>query len=362
MLRDGPPPLVPMTWTCPSNKSVVGGLRRMNGGDVAIAATFLEAHYSGSTWKFQGVRDWLRAYLADPNVLALGVFRGSFDGSGVFVAAGGEAATLMGTVFGIPLCTDGSSIVVSGGNSVRGVITVEGTCIHPDFRGQGLMNFLLAQIDAFAYLHYGTSVALWCREMSASPIFTTALRVDTYSFRGCGAPTTGVLAARSLDWDDFCGLWEANCISWVSLEPSIVVPRVSCRRGGLQAFQVRCATTTTAFPHVARLVVVVGNTARIERRTGAPLYEVMWCGFIDIKGHLMPSFAALNFQQVLNAIAGCLPRSAYLYANDSLNGGGAKADWDGWIFGRAGVHAWFLYNYIPPLFGGTRIHMLRDEF
>jgi hypothetical protein len=369
-LRDGPPPPVSSIWTCPSNKSLVGRVRRMTGGDLAVAATFLETHYCGSSWKFVGVGDWLRGYLVDPNVVALGVFRGTLDASGAFVAA--ADAGLLGTIFGIPLCADGSSVYLSHGAIVRGVITVEGTCIHPDSRGTGMMNFLLAQIDAYTHMAYGRSIALWCREMSAAPLFTTALRVDTYAFRSCGPPSGTTVATtmpayfvRKMDWTDFTELWETHSGSWITLEPCIVVPRVSSRRGGLQAFQIRASalrhTDTAVRKHVAHLVVVVGNTARIERRGELPLFEVMWCGFLDTTGRLLPSTPVLDFQQCLDAVSTHLPRGL-LYGTDSLNGGGVRPSWEGWIYGRAGVHAWHLYNYIPPLFGGTRIHMLRDEF
>lgn len=363
-LREGPPSLVSPIWTCPSNKSLVGRVRRLTGGDLGVAATFLETHYCGSGWKFARVGDWLRGYLVDPNVVALGVFRGTLDASGVFVAA---AEDLLGTIFGIPLCTDGSAVYMSHGAVVRGVVTVEGTCIHPDSRGTGLMTFLLSQIDAYTHMTYGRSVAVWCREMSAAPLFTTALRIDTYAFRSCGPPTSGIPAyfVRKIDWTDFTALWETHSTSWITLAPCIVVPRVSSRRGGLQAFQIRAAalhrTGTAAYRHVTHLVVVVGNTARIERRGELPLFEVMWCGYLETTGRLMPSTADLDFQQSINAVAAHLPRGL-LYGTDSLNGGGVRATWDGWIYGRAGVHSWHLYNYIPPLFGGTRIHMLRDEF
>ena len=105
--------------------------------------------------------------------------------------------------------------------------------------------------------------------------------------------------------------------------------------------------------------MVVSPTERVSA-TGTPIYEIVWSGKYT-EGVLAPAHGDLSFQQLLNGIACLLPAGGVLFGTSDPCGGGVQAGWAGWNVGTSGVHALYMYNYMPPAFGACRIHTIREE-
>ena len=195
----------------------------------------------------------------------------------------------------------------------------------------------------------GTCAYLFSRELAAVPYFNSALRCDTYAYKVCGQPLDAAIRVETLAWSEFERMWTFYCWSWTTGAEGCIVSTIPVnRRGRLSVFT------------KDRKLVVISHTERVGS-TGGAIYEVVWCGAIGHGQTLSPVYGSLDFQQLLNGVAGSLPAGAILFASSGLEGGGVQAEWDRWIVGASGVHAWYIYNYMPPAFGACRIHAIRDE-
>jgi hypothetical protein len=309
------------------------GIKRLFKEHCSQVAAFLETHYCGSDWRITNVGSWIESYLRDIDVVALGLFVGDTE--------------LVGTIFATPLSN--GSVVMSHGASLSMVRVIEGLCVHSRLRGDGVAAFLIKHMDSFVAFQMGTCAYLFSRELASVPYFNSALRCDTYAYKICGQPRDSVNHVDTMPWSDFERMWTFYCWAWTAAEGCIVSTLPQNRRGKLAVYT------------KDRLLAVVSNTERVGS-TGGRIYEVVWCGAIGPGQSLMPNLPTLDFQQLLNGIAGSLPAGAILFASSGLEGGGVRAEWsNGWIVGASGVHAWYIYNYMPPAFGTCRIHAIRDE-
>jgi hypothetical protein len=196
----------------------------------------------------------------------------------------------------------------------------------------------------------GTCAYLFSRELPSVPYFNSALRCDTYGYRICGSAEDRGIVVETMPWAEFERTWALYCWAWTSNGDSIVATAPLNRRGSLAVYT------------KDRMLAVISNTERVGS-TGGAIYEVVWCGVLEAGRVLSPVPAAgtLDFQQLLNGVAGSLPAGAVLFGSSSLEGGSVNPDWAGWTVGVSGVHAWYIYNYMPPVFGTCRIHAIRDE-
>lgn len=328
------PPLPPSAFLTLSDGRKAG-IKRLFRDQCAKTAAFLEAHYCAPDWRITNVASWIDSYLRDIDVVALGLFVGDSE--------------LVGTIFATPLSS--GTTVMSHGASLSMMRIIEGLCVHSRYRGDGVAAFLIKHMDSFVAFQLGTCAYLFSRELPAVPYFNSALRCDTYAYKICGQPRDSLIHVESLPWSVFERMWTFYCWAWTAgarEEGCIVATLPQNRRGKLAVYT------------KDRLLAVVSNTERVGS-TGNAIYEVVWCGAIGPGQSLMPNLPTLDFQQLLNGVAGLLPAGAVLFASSGLEGGGVTSAWPGWIVGASGVHAWYIYNYMPPLFGKCRIHAIRDE-
>jgi len=205
-------------------------------------------------------------------------------------------------------------------------------------------------MDFFVARMYGPTAYLWGRELSTKPFFSTAIRTDTYGYI---ASTSGPLSPllEPMTWSEFENLWISNSPDWVSNSgPCIVATTPENRRGTMSVWRQKKA------PYE---IVVVSDTGRVTTDTDVPIFEILWCGYLQT-GILTPSKGEHCFREMCTAVAGSLG-PGILFGTSSATGGGVNASWPGWRFGTSGVHSWFMYNYVPPAFGNCTIHAIRDE-
>jgi hypothetical protein len=332
-LRKDKPPLLPETITLTNGRNAT--VRRLFTNDIPILVKFLETYYGGEDWKLAKISSWIGIYLRNIDILALGLF---------------EDQELLATIFSVPVANDES--LFSHGGSIKQLRIIEGLCVAPSLRGHGIAGFMIKHADAFTSYRFGVCAHVWAREENTKSLFSTAIASHTYGYKICSGveSTSGTYPGlQTMDWRCFEHVWVTQCRNWVHAgSDCMVVTRPSNLRGGLHVF------------YMNDCLVVVSDTQR-RVSSGAAIYEIVWSGKYA-KGVLMPASDDLNFKQLLNAITCILPADSLLFATTSSDCGGLRADWsDGWTIGRSGVHSLYIYNYMPPVFGNCRIHMIREE-
>ena len=332
-IRTTMPPLYPQDHA-------FGRVRAALAGDESIVADFLIRNYRGSDWRIGAdCRDWIAAYLRDADVVCL-----------ILQSPSGE---VLGSIFSVPF--GASETRMTNGERVRCLRVIEGLAVAPSVRGHGLAGFLIAHMDAWTSYKFGVCAHIWSREIVAAPMFlSSALQVATYAYKVCGggAPPGDL---EIIPWDAFAALWRASAPDWTAMTDVgaaiVAVAPAQLRRGGLTVYRYR------------NLVAVVSATGRVTDGDD-PIYEVIWCGLTLSSGNLMPACAAstIRYKHMLDVIAARSVRGI-VFATDDPLGGGASPTWeaDGWVYGRSGAHATYIYNYIPPTFGSCRVHCLREE-
>ena len=302
-------------------------IRRLNGSDLNKVGPFWQRYYSGDDWELdESVNIWARQYLQDPDVIVLGLFNTT-----------GLVATIVSTPLG--------NTIMSHGAILRNTRVIEGLCVHDTSRQTGVAGFMIEYMDAYTSTMFGPTVHFWSRELHKKPVFSTALTTDTYAYIQCAAATTS-LPITPIDWTLFQQLWISNSSLWCSAVegPSIVALTPKNRRNALTVLGVQ--------GHI----VVVSRTGRQTKPARLPIWEVVWCG-VRSGATLRPAAAD---ERTLTSVAAYLQRGL-LFASSAPTGGGVRKEWTGWQFGRSGVHAWYIYNYIPPAFGSCTIHAIREE-
>lgn len=317
--------LRPASVTAPSEFSFSGKLarvERLTTKDADALSDFLEMHYGGRDWTLR-CREWIDAYLSDPRVVVLAM---KFDDQ------------IVATIASTPVSS--GPVLMSHGARLERMQVIEGLCVHPDLRGAGVAGLMIHQMDAHTS-RAGPVAHLWAREMPAAPLLSTALSTESYGYLDCD--TVACVAAKRMEWKVFEILWSKHCSMWLTLEPCIVGTLPVNRRGDL-----------TVWSNGVQ-VAVVQNTRRVAK--GKLMYEVAWCGYLTGDGAvLMPSRQSDDHGPLLEAVA-CHLKSGLLFATDHH----VRRWTPSWTHGTSGVHAWYIYNYIPPVFGTCRIHVIREE-
>jgi hypothetical protein len=325
-------PAAPLPDTLSYADGKAATLRRLFGSDALVVSQFLERNYGDKTWQIRGVQSWIWNYLSDASVVALGLFNGP---------------TLIGTIFSVPATT--GRTIMSHGGVVEGLRVIEGLCVAAPHRTQGIASFLIKHADAFTSHAFGPTAHLWAREVdSGSFYFSTALRCDLYGYTVCGAAAV-TPRLQTMEWSEFEAAWITASPAWAAsaTSPTIVVTVPSNRRMRHRVF------------HNNGLIVVISDTERCAN-TNTPIYEIVWSGRWG-GGVLSPSNAADDFEHLLQDVSAALPARSILFGTTSHTGGGLRYGMAGWILGRSGAHALYLYNYMPPSFGNCIVHMVRDE-
>ena len=295
--------------------------RRLTVVDKDALAEFLTEHYGDETWYLDTGGDWLRTYLEDKNVIILGLLD--------------TTETIRGCIFSTPFSRHEEPVAM-GGHNFSNVRVIEGLCIHKDFRKKGLANYLLSAIDRVTSQHAPT-IHFYSRELPYVPLLSSHLNVKTYAYIECS------LALRKhpveqVDWDTFCMLWDSNKSNWSHLD--CIASPVS-RRGDVTVW--RCKSE----------VIVVTNTRRRTRAEGRILWETIWCGTL-VGGLLYPNRVSReSVESVASMYTGVLFIMREQCMEPTL---GAS-----WRVGWSGVHAWYIYNFLPPTFGGCELQVVREE-
>lgn len=298
-------------------------IRRLTGSDSHIVATFWQKYYSGSDWELdESVHVWVHRYLQDPGVFAFGLLNSS-----------GLLATIVSTPLG--------PTTMSHGASLRSTRVIEGLCVHDVCRGKGVAGFMIEYIDAYTSKVCGPVAHFWSRELSAKSLFSTAISTDTYAYTRCEL-CPELLPVSPVEWSVFQQLWTSNTSSWPG--KCIIATAPVSRRDGLFVLEVQ------------NHIVVVSRTGRRTKPEQLPIWEVVWCG-LRFDTILTPGNCT---EGVLTSVAAYL-KTGLLFASSSPIGGGVARDWALWHYGRSGVHAWYIYNYVPPSFGSCLFHAIRDE-
>jgi hypothetical protein len=298
-------------------------IRRLTGSDSHIIGIFWQKYYSGSDWELDdSVHVWVHRYLQDPGVFAFGLFNPS-----------GLLATIVSTPLG--------PTTMSHDASVRSTRVIEGLCVHDSCRGKGVAGFMIEYIDAYTSRICGPVTLFWARELAAKPLFSTAISADTYAYTRCELCPAG-MRVNPVEWSVFHQLWTSNNSSWPG--KCIIATEPVSRRDALLVLDIQ------------NHIVVVSRTGRRTKPDGLTIWEVVWCG-LRVDNILIPGNCT---ESVLTSVAAHL-KTGLLFASSSPIGGGVTRDWKAWNYGRSGVHAWYIYNYVPPAFGSCLFHAIRDE-
>jgi len=321
---------------------------RLTIDDVGALSAFWTASYGGDDWYMDAQPSWVSTYLKDPSVIVLGVFD----------TVGGK---LVATIVSTPL--SGASTEMSTGamlyhGSMR---VIEGLCIEKSWRSKGIAGYMIAMMDSWTSMKLPVA-HLWSRETSSAPMFSTALRTDTYAMAETNK-LVGSVSCEKMDWLQFSGMWQMSFRNWMMNEgegsppPQIVATKPVNRSGHIDVWITKKKLDTIA---ELRKVVVVVNTRRRAIPGDERIFEVVWCGYL-VGSKLKPNTGTREFRSVLESV-GAGYKDSFLFASSGYMGGMARSDWGKpWRYGKSGVHSWHIYNYMPPVFGSCELMAVRDE-
>lgn len=218
--------------------------------------------------------------------------------------------SLWATIAAVPL----GRTTMSHGATLEELYVVEGLVVHGDLRGQGVAGWMIAAIDGTLCRWTGTPFAcLWAREISVIPSFPTFVSCLPYWSTDCRETSKAVADAAA-----FQSFWDSVKFA----DPHIKVSRIDGRRGGLRYYQ------------FGEAWVVVSDTRR-RTHEGRRIYEIVWAS-------TAAAVAAVRLDGLLFTTMDMTGRQ-------------------GWTTGRAGYHAYSLYNYRAPAYGNCVIGMIREE-
>ena len=265
-----------------------------------------------------------------------------------------DGEDLIGTIACRPL----GRTVVGLSVSLARAFMIEGLCVSPKWRGKHLAGWLIAWVDHWMNQD-GPNAFFWSRE-TPTPVLGTAISCTTYAYlRIPTLPTSGPVDIKSLALKDLKAMWDLSATSWAYEDASTVVPTtLDCK--GLRAW----------IDTEGRIVLLADSQRRV-RETGAPIYEVVWCGKSDREAIVLscPTEEDRDWmRRMLEVLADrILPMDptnggGLLFATTALHQGGAQPSWSHpWTYGTSGCHATYIYNYMPPAFWNCRTILARAE-
>jgi hypothetical protein len=195
---------------------------------------------------------------------------------------------------------------------------------------------LLSAIDRVTSQHE-PSIHLYARELPTLPFLFSHMNAKTYAYIECDKAVRNV-PAEPMDWETFCMLWESNQSSWSS---SDCIASPMTRRGDISVWL--CQTS----------VLVVSNTRRRTRADNRILWETVWCGTLEA-GKLVPNRVP---QEALESVASMYRGILFAMKEQFV----APPRGSSWRVGTSGIHAWYMYNFLPPTFGSCELQAIREE-
>ncbi len=298
---------------------------RLLPADAADLASFWSAEYRGDDWKLIANADWVRPLLQDPNNLILAAeYKGEIVGTAACIQIG--PARMGTTTFPI-------------------LFVIEGLCIAPAWRGRHLAGWLIAWLDHLMN-QGGPKAYLWSRE---TPVCTDISYISSHTYgyidttKSAIIDRDGLPVLAAVPQGEFKAAWATAARHWDashSLFPTSI-------RSPLHVW--RCGET----------YLVLADTRRISVPARAPIWEVVWCG-----GLADPFAGAEDARRMLETliVEGAFPRGALLFCTSAPYQGGITRHWPRpWVFGTAGVHTTYLYNFMPPAFHTLRVLLPRVD-
>jgi hypothetical protein len=294
-------------------------------------ADFWRTHYAGAEWKYDQTHGVLET-LVESYINDLSVY--------FFILLNTVSNTIVATIVSAPA----GPVQMSHGGALPQCRVIEGLCVHREHRGKKYAGYLISYMDAQTS-RSGPVAHLWARELPFQPPITTAFSTKTYAYV-IASQARKIVSYTHMNVETLGLLWKTYSSSWIdSTEPVLVCSEPILRRNDIHVFK--------AADHT---IAVITNTRRVAvgAQEGAALWEVLWCGSLR-SGKLEPLLTMSEVQDFLASIATEL--GGILFAS-----GGIDELWLApWQPGRSGIHAWYLYNYVPPAFGSCALHMIREE-
>jgi len=273
--------------------------------DAERVAQFWREHYGGDDWYLDVTARWAERYLEDPDVLV------------AILCEPTDKEKIIAVIVSTPV----GDVRMSGTENTPPMRVIEGLCVHPDFRGKGVAGLMISYVDALTSRR-GPVAHLWARELPRPQIVTTAIQQLWYSYiytRDVG--NRGLVERCS--FAEFCNVWP----TLHSTAPYIRgIPQ--SRHGDLDIWR------------SGNDYVAVVNTRRRAKKTNEQIYEVVWSSSV-------PSEIYEDIASMYNGIL-------FLTVDPSI----LSRKWQTYT---SGVHAWYIYNYIPPAFSFCNLDIVREE-
>ena len=292
-------------------------IRRASLSTAETIAAFWNTYYRGSDWYMDVTSEWVANYLRDPDVILLYAHDAEYN--------------MKATIVSCPVSRD--PVVMSHGTQIP-LRCIEGLCVADDVRGTGIAGTMIGTVD-YMTSQTGPQAHIWCRELPADPlVFTTAASVKTYAYidgtQAAIAAAASQIRVSQIRWEDFQETW--NPYRYTTSSHAIVAVSPLNRNQGLDVWSVDFRGRT--------FLVIVLHTRRRITATHKPIYEIIWASHIN----------ELVFTSV-----------AAQYKNSVVFTTDADLSWKEWTHGRSGVHATYLYNYLPPIFRNCEFIAIREE-
>jgi hypothetical protein len=305
-----PPPVPPANIT----------IRRAGAASIMPITAFWNACYRGADWYMDVSVDWVARYVNDPDVL-------------VFYAHDAEY-NIRATIVSSPVSP--TPVVMTHGARTP-LRCIEGLCVHEAMRGHGLAGTMIAAVDAYTSASAAPVAHMWSRELPTDPgVFTTAASVKTYAyFNSAAAPAPALATPHRVPWHAFVATWNPYRHTDAAT-PAIISETPLNRNQGIDVWSTGLAGGRTH-------TIAVLHTQRRSAANHAPILEIIWSSHPPN----MDVYAAVSARYT----------GAIVFTTDADESWAAA----GWVYGRSGVHATYVYNYLPPVFRNCEFIMLREE-
>jgi hypothetical protein len=260
---------------------------------------------------------WVSRYLHDPDVVVLYAHDADLN--------------IKATIVSCPVSQ--SPVVMSHGGRIP-LRCIEGLCVADDMRSKGLAGIMIAAVDYYTS-QSAPQAHIWYRELPVDPgVFTTAASIKTYAYiLGTIASTQSTTSSTfQIPWYVFKATW--NPYRYMSSSYTVVSEVPLNRNDGIDVWNTEYNGRT--------YTTVVLRTQRRTLKMHKPIYEIIW--------------SSCPNQYVYTAVSA-------QYKNGLIFTTDADETWksSGWVYGCSGVHATYMYNYLPPIFRNCEFIMIREE-
>lgn len=295
--------------------------RRAVAADAPIIATFWHNHYGDSDWML--------------DIQVARVARTIQQGIVLLLYHSGK---LIATIVSSPAAP---VAYFSNGAVLRNLRIIEGLCVHRDWRGKSLAGYMIGWMD-FVTSQNDPVAHLWSREIPRPGLFSTAIANHIYAYID-SRHALEKLQCYPMNWSEFTNHQKkqrfGKLLSLATGHDKIFFENYENSFGLLTAWKTLDC----------RQIAVIYNTERRCRSDGRPIYEVIaYYGLSEESAVFLESIAAKY--------------NGIVFASSGKFQGGASPSWrHPWVYGTSGVHAWYIYNYIPPAFGSCELEIIRKD-